>query len=347
MGNSAPYLLEEAKLKNREEVFYVFSAMRNEGAFLLEWVCWYRALGFRILIGINDCTDRSGRLLNALKSAGWIDFFRHVPPQGVPPKRSAHKALRRRHEVELADWLFICDVDEFLVLHNNCTSIQKFVDVIGRMNLGVAFHWKTFGNSENHVWRDGFVHMTFTKCGPSQSMPNASFKTMIHNPRRFGKFSEHSPRDFDGDWGALPNNIVDCCGVPIEEFLFETHPVKETAIDRISHGMAQLNHYVIKSDESFNLKRGTLSASAFRDRYTQTFYERRNINTSCDISAGHLHQNFLLQYQEAIQLPDVAKSHHLCCMDYVVRLCHKANKNPLHDPRYLWHMDQARVIELK
>ena len=48
------------------EKFVVFAGMRNEGAFIVEWVSWYRMLGFEVLVGINDCTDHSPELLRRL-----------------------------------------------------------------------------------------------------------------------------------------------------------------------------------------------------------------------------------------------------------------------------------------
>ena len=51
--------------------------MRNEGPFLVEWVCWYRMLGFTdLLIVTNDCTDHSPELLDHLAQAGWVHHLR-------------------------------------------------------------------------------------------------------------------------------------------------------------------------------------------------------------------------------------------------------------------------------
>ena len=48
----------------------VIASMRNEGAFLLEWVVWYRLIGFSdILVVTNDCTDASPALLGAVQAA--------------------------------------------------------------------------------------------------------------------------------------------------------------------------------------------------------------------------------------------------------------------------------------
>ena len=47
-----------------------FSAMKDEGPDVLEWVCYQRAVGFdEVLVYTNDCTDGSDDLLDALNHA--------------------------------------------------------------------------------------------------------------------------------------------------------------------------------------------------------------------------------------------------------------------------------------
>lgn len=85
-----------ADMSGQVEKFLVFAAMRNEGPFIVEWVSWYRMLGFEVLIGINDCTDHSPALLERLAAEGWCRFFEHTPREGVSPKASAHRMMRNR-----------------------------------------------------------------------------------------------------------------------------------------------------------------------------------------------------------------------------------------------------------
>ena len=124
-----------------DEKFLVFAAMRNEGAFIVEWVTWYRMLGFQVLIGTNDCTDHSVALLDCLAQAGWLSHFSHTPGSH-PPKQFAHRQMRRQPQVATTDWLLICDVDELLVIHTGDGSIRGYLDHIGRDFLGVVFHWQ-------------------------------------------------------------------------------------------------------------------------------------------------------------------------------------------------------------
>ena len=61
-----------------------FSAMKDEGPDVLEWVCYQRAVGFdEVLVYTNDCTDGSDDLLDALRSRpGNETAGSELPPGG-------------------------------------------------------------------------------------------------------------------------------------------------------------------------------------------------------------------------------------------------------------------------
>lgn len=323
------------------ERFLVFAGMRNEGAFLVEWIAWYRMLGFRPLIAVNDCTDRSPELLDRFAAAGWIDWFEHRPAPGRPPKLSAHAALLRRDEVRQADWMLICDADELLVLHRGGGTIGGFLDDLGRDHLGVAFHWRCFGSSGWQRYRDGLVHRQFQRCGPSGMGPNIMVKTLTRKPRRFGRFSDHGPWRFEGRMGEGRNVIVNAEGRVIDRFSTGPEPVRFTSRPEITHRAAQMNHYVIRSEEHFAMKRGMRSATALKDRYTDQFYRARNRNGQRDPSALAHAAQFDPVHAEAMALPGVARLHHLCCADHVVRLCAAQGADPEADRRWQHHTARA------
>ena len=330
-------------MTQRAEKFLVFAGMKNEGAFLVEWVTWYRMLGFDVLVGINDCTDRSPALLARLQEEGWLRFFEHKPRPGQPPKTSAHNAMRRQPQVAETDWLLICDVDEFLVLHEGDGTIGSYLDEMGRDFLGMAFHWRCFGSGGAQQYADGLVHRQFRRCGPGNMTPNIMFKMLFRQPLRFARYSDHSPFQFDGDWTAPENRVVDCELRPIERFLTNPHPIRFTGPEEITHKTAQMNHYIIRAEESFDLKRGTASASALKDRYTDRFYKARNRNGYQDLSALVWSDRFDALHARAMALPGVARLHHLCCADYVRRLCDNQGKRAEDDPRWQQHMAKAEA----
>ena len=323
-----------------DEKFLVFAAMRNEGAFLVEWVCWYRMLGFDVLVGTNDCTDHSVALLTALADAGWLTHFSHDPGTS-PPKQSAHRHMRRQPAVAATDWLLICDVDEFLVIHTGDGSIRGYLGQIGRDFLGVVFHWQCFGTGGHALYQDGLVHQQFQRRGTAQHRVNTSFKSLFKSPLRYRRYSDHGPFIYDGVWGAAPDNFVNADGKFIERFLTDTHPVRFTDLEDIAHASAQLNHYMIRSDESFDLKRGTPSASAHVNRYTDQFYKTRNRNGIVDTSALRYADQFATMHAQAMALPGVARLHHLCCAEYVERLCAKKGTDYRADARWVEFMGRA------
>ncbi|MDJ0631445.1 MAG: glycosyltransferase family 2 protein [Rhodobacter sp.] len=316
--------------------------MRNEGPFIVEWVSWYRMLGFdHILVATNDCTDHSPQLLGTFRDAGWLDHLPHTPRDGIPPKMSAHRGMRRHPLVAQTEWLFICDVDEFLVLHQGDGTIGSFMDLPRQRFLGMAFQWKCFGTSDIPTWADGLVHRTFMLSAPEKASANAPFKSIFRRPLSFRKFAEHAPRDFDGEFGTGEYVWVNSAGERMYHFNRVNPRQMQTAAQAVTHRAAQLNHYVMRSEESFELKRGTRSASAFRDRYTDKFVDRFNRNDQVDTSALRYHEAFDRIHAQAMVLPGVRRLHHLCCADYVVRLAGKSGQRAADDPRYGYHMDLA------
>ena len=64
--------------------FLAVTSMRNEGAFLLEWLAHHRAVGFTdVLVFSNDCDDGTDAMLDRLAQLGWLT---HVPIRGPTPR---------------------------------------------------------------------------------------------------------------------------------------------------------------------------------------------------------------------------------------------------------------------
>jgi hypothetical protein len=98
---------------------------------------------------------------------------------------------------------------------------------------------------------------------------------------------------------------------------------------------------MLRSVESFSLKRGTLSPVAGRDRYTDAYYDKAEQNAVEDLSALRHAAAFDAIHAEAMALPEVRRLHHLCCADYVRRLAAKAGRVAGEDPRLAHHLAQA------
>lgn len=331
----------------------VVASMRNEGPFIVEWVAWYRMLGFTdVVVVTNNCTDRSPELLDALQKAGWLHHLRHdvEPGQKVTHQKLAaatqHKAVRR------ADWVLVCDVDEFLVIHKGSGRIHE---LIGQTAddvpfLAMAFNWRVFGSCGVEAFEDAPVHQQFALAGKMGGPGSLMIKVLHRQPRWFQSLGEHGPRGWNlSKWGRSPDDagmyMVNAKGERVKHWSPEASRYVRTSRRAFStHEVAQLNHYMLRSAESYSLKMGSKSPVALTDRYTDEYREKANRGTDPDMSAFHYSDTFTPLYAQAMALPEVGRLHKLCCADHLRLIAEKHGRRVEDDPR--WHSFLAEAEAL-
>ncbi|EEW26834.1 conserved hypothetical protein [Rhodobacter ferrooxidans] len=315
--------------------------MRNEGPFLLEWVCWYRQIGFTdIVVVTNDCTDHSPDLLDALQSAGWVTHLRCDVPAGqrITPRKL--KAAKLHPAVAGADWLLVCDVDEFLVIHSGEGRISDLLPTADPGFLAMAINWKVFGTGGRQNWAEGLVHRQFQRAGLLADPISRWVKVLHRQPGWFGALGEHGPKRLaPAKVGAPGCGMVNCDGVAVPDWPpAGTGYLRKLPRALASHTAAQMNHYMLRSEESFALKRGTLSPVSLSDRYNDSYYNSTNRNEQRDAAALRQAAVFDAVHAQAMALPGVALLHQHCCLDYLAQLCAKAGRPVADDPRHAYHL---------
>ena len=326
--------------------YTVVCSVKDEGPFLVEWVCWQRLLGFTdIIIVTNGCTDRSPQLLDALASAGWITHLVHEVPDGksiTSRKLAAAKALP---QVSAADWVMVADVDEFLVIHPGAGRLPDLLAAPGRPFLGMSIPWRVFGTSRRTRWEDGLTHRQCLRAGAEGARLSGWVKSIHRHPDWFARLGEHSPKRLRprrlARWGEDGMIWVNPAGVEVTGWTPADDSLRILPDDLQGWQVAQINHYMLRSTESFSLKRGTLSPVAGKDRYTDSYHDRAEQNAVEDRSALRHTAAFDALHAAAMALPDVRRLHHLCCADYVRRLAAKAGRTAEDDPRLAHHLGQA------
>lgn len=329
----------------------VVCPVRNEGPFILDWVVWYRMLGFsKIVILTNDCTDHSLDLLAALKAAGWVDFVDCVIPAKAPIYYSKMKVAHELRSVKRADWVLVCDIDEYLVIHR---GDGRLADLVGRgapQVLGMALNWRVFGTSGIESFEDKPVHRQFLGAIKRDDSLNRTVKTLFNHARWFGAISDHGPRRLNlkraqkasgVTWGTGPLVWVNASGKVLPYWKPEGELRRTLLAADLDHSVAQMNHYMLRSAETFGMKRGTRSPSAGIDRYTQTYWDRANAVVEEDRSALRYQTAFAALRSLAMALPDVARLHHQCCADYIRLIAEKAGKRAQDDPRHAAFLARA------
>ncbi len=325
----------------------VVTAMRNEGPFILEWVAWQKMLGFEhILVMHNDCTDHSPQLLRQLQRHGVLTKRNHTPPEGTPPQVAAFTAAHGHPLVHEAKWMFICDIDEFLVIHKGDGTISALLPEGEPGFAGMAIHWLIYGDAGLTDWQDELVHRKFQHAATERTKQNNCFKSFVYKPLQYEKFGNHIPHGWrgEGEWNTGARHWILADGTGLDDY----HPTKNhmngTLPRQISHKVAQVNHYILQEREKFTLKQSRKSAATLTERYTDDFLRRFNHNQVKNPTALKYQSRFDAEYARLLEIPGIKRLHHLCCADFIADLCADQGQDPAADPRYRHHTNLAEHL---
>lgn len=328
--------------------YTVVCSVKDEGPFLVEWIVWQRMLGFGdIVVVTNDCTDHSPELLDALQAAGWVTHLRHDVPDRTNITGRKLAAAKELPQVAAADWVMVADVDEFLVIHAGAGKLADLLAVPGRPFLGMSIPWRIFGTSWRKTWEDGLVHRQCLRAGLLGGRMNGWVKSIHQRPDWFARLGEHSPKRMKPwkmkGWGKDGLIWVNPAGQEVTGWTPEGDSLRILPVALQGWEVAQVNHYMLRSVESFSLKQGTLSPVAGKDRYTTAYYDKAEQNAEEDISALRHAAEFDALHAAAMAVPQVRRLHHLCCADYVRRLADKAGRVAEEDARLAHHLALAEA----
>lgn len=257
--------------------------VRNEAAFLLEWLAHHKAVGFTdFLIFSNDCQDGTDTLLDRLDALGHI---RHVRNDGPYDKGGIQfTALKRADKMDIvkqADWILPLDVDEFVNIHTGDGTLQALLAALPEAT-AITLTWRLFGNSDQVRYQDAPVTETFTRAAPVEMhwpWRASMFKTLYRNDGTYAKLGVHRPRKpdetrlaearwFDGEGRAL-------------DAQFKTRRIF-SQFGRSNYALAQLNHYPLGAMESYVLKADRGRAVHASDMLGLDYWTERNWNQTRD-----------------------------------------------------------------
>lgn len=228
--------------------------VRNEGAFLLEWLAHHRACGITdVLVFSNDCEDGTDAMLDHLETVGWLTHVRNPGPHPEGPQWAALKRADRHRLVTEADWVLPLDIDEFVNVHVGDRTIPALLAALPEAK-AITLTWRLFGNAGVVKFTDAPVTETFTRAAPvvlHWPWRAYLFKTLVRNDGAYAKLGVHRPRApkadrmearvwFDGAGRRLPDTFL-------RSRIFSD-------VGRSPYGLVQLNHYPLGSVESFLLK---------------------------------------------------------------------------------------------
>jgi glycosyltransferase involved in cell wall biosynthesis len=142
--------------------FSICACARWESAYIVEWLCYYRALGFEhVFLYCNDDDPEEfyARVLPFTQGPAPFVTFRYHAAQGEQFEMYLHFL---RHGLEETEWISFFDIDEFLRLPPG-ESIGAFMSHFAAHADCVLFNWVFFGPNGHKVPPAGGVLENFTR----------------------------------------------------------------------------------------------------------------------------------------------------------------------------------------
>ncbi len=233
----------------------VVGCMKNEAPYIVEWVAYHRAMGVdNFLIYTNDCSDGTSEILDRLQELGVLQHRNNDKWKGNSPQQYALNQALKEDVIKNAEWIIHIDVDEFInVRCGNGTLADFFAAVPDATN--VAMTWRLFGHNGITDLADEFVIDQFDTCAPKFCpKPHTvwGFKTMFRNIGAYEKISCHRPNKLDESFKSKVK-WVNGSGQDMTREAAEKG--WRSSKKSIGYDLLQLNHYALRSAESFLIKR--------------------------------------------------------------------------------------------
>lgn len=258
--------------------------VRNEAAFLLEWLAHHRAVGFTdFLVFSNDCTDGTDTMLDRLAALGQLTHVANPGPHARGPQWAALNIASNHPLFAAADWAMVLDIDEFVNIHVGAHRIPDLLAALPDAT-AIALTWRMFGNAGVVAYANTPVLQTFTRAAPALlhwPWRASLFKTLFRVDGTYAKFGVHRPRN--PDTGKLPDQRwFDGSGRELPD-LYHTQR-SMSALGTNNFQMAQLNHYALGAMQSYLVKCDRGRANREASAYDMGYWVDRNFSDVVDTS---------------------------------------------------------------
>ncbi|MDI2090789.1 glycosyltransferase family 2 protein [Commensalibacter oyaizuii] len=301
----------------------VVTTIRNEGISILEWIAWYKKLGFEhFFIFSNNNDDGSDELLRSLAEAGEITWLQNEMGEGVRPQAKVCKyAFSALPEVLDYEWCLVLDIDEFLSINRDLfQNIKDLLRWIERNNVdAVGFNWQYTSSSKIHDLKQLVTQrVKYFVSSNTIGAANCLIKSMS-KPRYMISAADHC-----AIWSHKYHAVYRLIQGDIHRYAHNQGGYTDDPIwaDYNHRGVANVIHYHYKSASEFLLRlyRGNaldafseknISLEMFNDNLIETFV-RQHMQTDEPISENFLYTQYELHeiIEELLKLPNVRKAYY-------------------------------------
>ncbi len=258
--------------------------VRNEGAFLLEWLAHHRAVGFTdFLVFSNDCNDGTDAMLDRLAESGHLTHIRNDGPHPQGPQWAALKTANSHPLFAASDWAMVLDIDEFVNIHVGARRIPDLLAALPNAT-AIPLTWRMFGNDGVIAFTDAPIRRTFTKAAPAilhWPWRASLFKTLFKVDGSYAKFGVHRPRSPDTE------RVADQCwfdgsGRELPSAFHKGRVMSALGTDNFQ--LAQLNHYALGAMHSYLVKCDRGRANRDASTFDMGYWVDRNFSDVDDAS---------------------------------------------------------------
>lgn len=289
----------------------ILTCMKNEGPFILEWIAYHKAIGFDdFIVYTNDCTDGTDTMLDALQERGILQHrdnpFRE---SGMKPQHAAMHACEKEEIIQNANWLVNMDVDEFVNIKCGDGTLDALFAAVPQANM-FAMTWRLFGNGDVEGYEDKLLVEQLTRCAPEfANKPHQAwgFKTLYQNTGFFKKMGVHRPKGLNPQlWEKI--YWVNGSGRKLPKETYRNAWRSTTAT--YGYDLVQLNHYAVRSAESFLVKRDRGRVNHVDRDQGLAYWFRMNNNADEDTSIQRMIPKLRVELDKLMADPEIAAIHH-------------------------------------
>jgi hypothetical protein len=289
----------------------IVTTMKNEGPFILEWLAYHRAIGVDdFLIYTNDCTDGTDTMLDLLQTRGIVQHRTNpfTPGGNLKPQHAALQAAETEPVMQNCGWGICMDVDEFINIKIGDGTLDALYKAMGEANM-ISLTWRLFGNTDVQPYADRFVLDQFTACAPEViRKPHQAwgFKTLYRNIDIYKKLGVHRPKGLVPDlWDQV--KWLNGSGRPQPRTMFRNG--WRSTLETYGYDWVQLNHYAVRSAESFLVKRDRGRVNHVDRDQGLNYWFRMNHNLEEDRSIQRMVPAMRGEYDRLLADPDIRAAH--------------------------------------
>lgn len=319
----------------------ILGCMKNEAPYIVEWVAYHRAMGIdNFLIYTNGCEDGTSELLDRLQEMGVLQHLNNDDWKGNSPQQYALNQSLKEPVIQNAEWIIHIDVDEFMNVHCGNGTVQDFLDAVPDAT-NVAMTWRMFGHNDVTELADEFVIDQFDTCSPKFCpKPHTvwGFKTMFKNIGAYEKISCHRPNKL---FNAFKGKVkwVNSSGQDMTKDAAEKG--WRSSKKNVGFDLLQLNHYALRSAESFLIKRQRGRALHVDRSIGINYWIRMDWSDFCDITIKRNVPRLRAEYYRLMEDTDLRRWHETG-LDW-----HRAKAAELHqNPEFADLYKEALAVKL-